>query len=171
MGQNIPLGPVDQRHAVRRHWRRRLRRQAPAGLDPSLLLAGLGMALAGAGLWLTGSPPPFEVSMDSGGYTVAGARLDARGGGVYQSSQGVLIVRGTRAAASTTLGDEHVTGVCDLAAGSGREHCRFRIGGSTLAADDEATTTGWHRRYDDGRETDVEIRGGGAVPVPFPIGR
>lgn len=171
MGQNIPLGPVDQPHAVRRHWRRRLRRQSPAALDPSLLLAGLGMALAGAGLWLTGSPPPVEVSMDPGGYTIGGARLNARGGSIYESSHGVMVVRGTRSAASATVGSQPVTGACDQEPGSGGEHCRFRMAGRTLEADDQPTTAGWHRRYDDGQETDVKVTSGGQVPVPFPVGR
>lgn len=129
------------------------------------------MALAGAGLWLTGSPPPVEVSMDAGGYTVGGARLEAQGGGAYQSAHGAMVVRGTRSAASTALGDEHVTGVCDLDAGSGSEHCRFTVGGRPLEASDRRTKAGWHRRYSDGQEVDVTVEGRGPVPVPFPVGR
>jgi hypothetical protein len=129
------------------------------------------MALAGVGLWLTGSSPPVEVKMDAGGYTVDGARLDAQGGGAYQSAHGVMVVRGTRSALSTSLGNEQVTGVCDQDAGSGSEHCRFTQGGRPLAAADRRTNAGWHRTYSDGQEVDVKVDGAGPVPVPFPVGR
>ena len=171
MGQNIPLGPVDQTHAVRRHWRRRLRRQAPAGLDPSLLLAGAGMALAGAGLWLTGSPTPVEVSLDQGAYTIGGARLDAQGAGVYQSEHGVVMIRGTRSAASATLGNEHVTGTCTMGAASRSEHCRFTVNSRPVEAWDQRKDVGWHRKYEDGQEVDVKVEGGDPAPVPLPLGR
>jgi hypothetical protein len=174
MGQNIPLGPVDRTHAVRRHWRRRLRRQVPAGLDPPLLLAAAGMALAGLGLWLSGAPPPVAVSMDAAAYTVGGARLEARSAGVYASSQGALVVRAqageTRAAASATFNGEPMTGVCSWSSGAPQERCLFRRGGRTLEAVDQRTPAGWHRRYQDGREVDLQVRGGGTVPVPFPVG-
>jgi hypothetical protein len=173
MGQNIPLGPLDRTHAVRRHWRRRLRRQVPAGLDPSLLLAAVGMALAGVGLWLTGAPPPVAVSMDAAAYTVGGARLEARSAGVYESSEGALVVRAqpgeTRAAASATFNGAPMTGVCSWAGGAREERCVFKMGDRTLEAVDRRTASGWHRRYQDGREVDVQVRGGGPVPVPVPV--
>jgi hypothetical protein len=129
------------------------------------------MALAGAGLWLTGSPTPVEVSLNQDAYTIGGARLDAQGGGVYQSEHGVVIVRGNRAAASATLGNEHATGACDIGPGSSTQHCRFTVNGRPVESWDQRTDSGWHRRYDDGEEVDIKVEGGGAAPVPFPLGR
>jgi hypothetical protein len=139
-----------------------------------MALAAVGLALAGAGLWLTGSPRPVEVSMDSGAYTVGGARLDAAGPGVYERSGEALVVRWegteTRAAASATFEGRHLTGVCTVTAGSSEERCRFTVGGRELQSVDRRTATGWHRRYGDGLEVDIQVRGSGPVPVPFPIG-
>jgi hypothetical protein len=55
------------------------------------------------------------------------------------------------------------------------EECAFAIGGARLTAVDvldPARGSAWQRTYEDGSRTTIAITpNGGAVPVPFPIGR
>jgi hypothetical protein len=172
MEQNVPLGPLDSRHAVRRHGRRRLR--APFSLRMPVLLVVAGLALAAAGVWLSVSPPQVEVSESASAYTIGRVRLGAEGAGTYAGPAGALVLRADgdteRAGASTTLNGRHMIGLCAWGRGAGWESCLFTLGDRTLTATDTRTPSGWHRRYDGGAQVDLIVRGGGAVLVPFAVG-
>lgn len=173
-GQNLPLGPVDGRHAVRRrlpaHVRRSLRLHLP------LVLGVVGLALAGAGAWLGVSPTSVAVSQDADAYVVDGVRLPAAEGapGTYAGPGGAMVVREdggvVRAAASTALDGRHMTGRCVWRRGAPEETCTFTLEQRSLAATDVRTAWGWRRQYDDGEAVDLETSGGGTVLVPFAVG-
>jgi hypothetical protein len=78
---------------------------------------------------------------------------------------------GALAGASAHVGDQHMVGNCRMAAGGRSEHCRFRLGGRTLTAEDRLQNGGWDRLYDDGGRVRIALRGGRPVPVPFAVGR
>jgi hypothetical protein len=128
--QNIPLGPVDRRQALRRHWRRRRRSPRPRFVDGSLLLGLAGMLLAAGGFWLSTLAPRVEVGMDAHAYTIGGARLPAAGKGVYAGGDGVVVVdengASFAAAASATLNGAHMVGRCTGRSQPAREQCSFR---------------------------------------------
>jgi hypothetical protein len=170
--QNVPLGPADSPHAVRRQ--RRLGRRLPVG--GPLLVGAAGLLAALAGALLGSSPPQFTVGMDAAGYHLDGETLAADGPGTYRGAGGAALVvsrRGSmvRAAASTYLSGRHMVGECAYVQGADHESCLFTVGQSTVAATDTRTAGGWRRRYGDGQEVDLEVAGGGAVPVPFAVGR
>src|SRR5436190_5568498 len=89
--QSIPLGGGLSSHAVRR---RRWRRRYPTWPVVAVVL-GAAAALAGVLLATTAEPQALVV-MDGSGYTVAGERLMAQGGGVYQASSGAALVLTSR---------------------------------------------------------------------------
>jgi hypothetical protein len=170
--QNVPLGPADSPHAVRR--RRRLGPRLP--ISWSALLGGGGVLAAAGGAFLGTSTPSITVAMDSRGYHLDGSTLAPRGGGDYRSASGAALVisragRVTDAAASTYLGGRHMLGHCAYVSGADHESCLFTVGDSTVTATDSRTAGGWRRRYADGQELDIEVTHGGAVPVPFAVGR
>jgi len=170
--QNVPLGPVDRRQATRRHWLRRRRPQRPRLLDRALLLGLLGVLLAAGGLLLTTLTPRVEVSVTPSAYRVGGVTLPARGGGVYQGSAGVVVLRDQGAtlagAASATTRGAPMTASCQGVT-SGSERCTFQIGTRTFHAVDTWRDGSWSRVYDDGNRVDVRILQGRPVPVPVPI--
>lgn len=170
--QNVPLGPVDRRHAVRRHMGRRLGRTLRFHLP--LVLGGIGVLLAGVGAWLSLAPTPVAVSRDAGAYTIGDVRLPARGEGTYAGPEGAIVIRedgGTvRAAASTTLDGHHMTGRCVWTRGADRERCTFTLERRSLSAIDTRTATGWHRRYGDGETVELRTEGPVPIPVPFAVG-
>lgn len=170
--QNVPLGPVDRRHAFRRRARQRLGRTLRFHLP--LVLGALGLGLAAVGLWLSISPGQVSVSEDASAYTIGDARLPATGDDAYAGPEGAVVVRRegrtVRAAASTTLNGRHMTGRCVWQRDENHESCQFNVEGRAVAATDTRTPTGWHRRYDDGEDVDIHVLSGGPVPVPFAVG-
>jgi hypothetical protein len=171
--QNLPIGAVTSPHAVRLRrapsaWLPRLR------LHVVLMLAGVAAATAGAVVSV--EPGPVTVRASASAYEIGGSRLDATAPGVYQGASGaaVVLVRAggvTRAGGSATLGGAHTTGSCALPDGARTESCRFIVDGRPLTAADTWAGAGWHRRYGDGRTTDIAVAGGVPVPVPLPVGR
>jgi hypothetical protein len=172
--QNIPLGPVDRRQPLRRHWLRRRRSPPPRLFDRSLALGLLGALLALTGLWLSSQAPRVQVGMDARAYTIQGARLPAIGPGTYAGAGGVVVVRQSQgsfaAAASATLNGAHMVGRCAGSERAGRERCSFRLGATRLTATDTWNGGSWARRYDDGRQVDLEVTQRLPVPVPVALG-
>lgn len=170
--QNVPLGPVDRRHATRRHWLRRRRPQRPRLFDTTLLSGLLGLLLATGGVYLATLVPRVEVSVTPRAYAIDGIRLPARGGGVYQGSAGVVVLRdrggALSAAASATTAGRPMTARCDGMA-AGRERCTFQIGPRSIHAVDAWRAGSWSRTYDDGRRVTLAVRQGRPVPVPIPV--
>jgi hypothetical protein len=160
----IPLGGLSQ-HAVRR---RRLRHSL---LHWPLIAAGVGGIAALVGVLLATAEPEVEVRLDATGYRIDGNFLAVAGDGVYQGAAGAVLVIDGRgvAGASADLAGRHMTGRCQPAAGG--EACRFTLDGRPLAAADERTDYGWHRRYDDGRTVAIHLIGRRDTPVPFAVGR
>jgi hypothetical protein len=170
--QNVPIGPADSPHAIRRQ--RRLRPRLPAG--GWLLVGCAGMAAALGGAVLGTSPPQITVAMDASGYHLDGQTLAPQGGGAFVGANGAALVIGrnggeVHAAASTYLSGRHMVGQCVYVRGSDHESCLFTVGDSTVTATDSRTSSGWHRRYADGQQLDLEVTQGGPVPIPFAIGR
>lgn len=170
--QNVPLGPVDRHQAARRHWLRRPRPQRPRLFDTTLLSGLLGLLLAAGGVYLGSLTPRVEVSVTQNAYTIDGVRLAARGGGVYEGSAGVVVVRDqgqtlSGAASATTAGTPMVAR-CQGVAGAG-ERCTFHVGARTLHAVDTWRAGSWSRAYDSGKRVILTIRQGRPVPVPVPV--
>jgi hypothetical protein len=164
---------VTSPHAVRA-------RRAPSWWQPRVrvhvVLMVVGVAAAGTGAVVSAEPGPVTVRVSAAEYEIGGARLAATAPGVYQGPGGAAVVLArangaTRAGASASLDGAHTTGACTLVDGGRTETCRFTVDGRPLAALDTWTGGGWHRRYSDGRTTDVAVAGGRPVPVPLPVGR
>ncbi|MGH7911019.1 MAG: hypothetical protein ACREQM_22210 [Candidatus Dormibacteraceae bacterium] len=130
------------------------------------------MLLAAGGVWLGNLTPRVEVSVTVRAYTVGGEVLSARGGGVYQGSGGVVVIRDQgsvlEGAASATYAGHPMTARCSGTLGRG-ERCRFQIGNRELQSVDGWSGSGWSRRYGDGKRVDLEIAQGRPVPVPVPV--
>lgn len=170
--QNVPLGPVDRHQATRRHWLRRPRPQRPRLFDTTLLSGLLGLLLAAGGVYLGALTPRVEVSVTQNAYTIDGVRLAARGGGVYQGSAGVVVVRDqgrtlSGAASATTAGEPMVARCLGLV--GNYERCIFQVGPRTLHALDTWRAGSWSRVYDNGKRVTLTVREGGPVPVPVPV--
>ena len=170
--QNVPLGPVDSRHAVRRHWLRRLRR--PRGHRADVVMAIAGLSLAGLGALVSAAPPHVLVTVDRSAYSIAGSRLEATGTGVYTGPGGAIVVTRdggrVRGAGSTVLNGRPMAGRCTEAPEGDSERCTFTVDGQTVVAVDTRTPYGWRRRYQDGQVVDLIVVGGD-VPVPVAVGR
>jgi hypothetical protein len=170
LDQSIPLGGGLSGHAVRRRRSRRRSWSWP------LTAVGLGVAAAVAGVLLASTEPQAAVGMDAGGYSVAGQRLTSQGAGAYEAASGTALVISTRggrtvAGASATMNGRPMTGRCETGAPAGGESCTFTLAGESLAASDERTAYGWHRRYSDGRTVAIHVPGDPPPPVPFALGR
>lgn len=173
-GQNVPLGPVDRRHAMRRRLPSSIRRSIRLHLP--LVLGGVGVALAGAGAWLSLSPTAVVVTQGSDAYAIGDVRLPAVAGetGTYVGPEGALVIRPdgatVRAAASTALDGRHMAGRCVWRRGAATESCTFTLERRTITATDTRTASGWHRRYGDGETVDLQTNGDRVVLVPFAVG-
>lgn len=170
--QNVPLGPIDRLQATRRHWLRRRRPQRPRIFDATLLSGLVGVLLAAGGLYLGAVTPRVEVSVTDRAYTIDGVSLAARGGGVYQGTAGVVVLRyqgeTLEGAASATSAGEPMTAHC-AGVMRGTERCTFQIGPRTLHAIDRWRGGSWSRVYDNGKRVELPIRQGRPVPVPVPV--
>lgn len=166
MSQNVPLGPLDSPHAVRRR-HRRLRLP-----ETHLTLIGTGLVLAGLGVWVSAAPPALTVRRTPAAYRIGSTALAASAPGTYSGPGGVIVFDNegdvVRAAASSTLNGVAMVGMCSWTKGAREEHCRFRLGNRHLTAVDVLTASGWDRRYGDGASVLFET-GGAAVPVPFAV--
>lgn len=170
--QNVPLGPVDRPQATRRHWLRRRRPQRPRLFDTTLLSGLLGLLLAAGGVYLGTLTPRVEVSVTPSAYSIQGVTLAARGGGVYQGSAGVVVLRdqgqALSGAASATTSGAPMTARCQGAVAAG-ERCTFRVGSRILHAVDTWRAGSWSRAYDNGNRVTLRVRQGRPVPVPVPV--
>lgn len=167
--QRLPL-PLGSPHPVRtssRPWQRRTVDGTGLVLIGAGLLAGIG------GAWLGVSPPPARVWLDAQGYHLGSVTLVFRGGGVYTSAAGALVILWepdtTRAGAATHLDGARMLGSCTMHQGA--EECSFLLAGVRVEAQDRLRTSGWDRRYGDGRTVRIELGRGPPVPVPFALGR
>ncbi len=169
--QNLPVGPVDRRQATRGRLRGP-RRQRPRLFDSSLAMGLLAVLLAAGGLFLVTLTPRVEVSVTENAYSIDGVTLAARGGGVYQGSAGVVVLRDQGAtldgAASATVQGRPMVAHCDGIV-SGTERCTFRIGARGIRAVDTWRAGSWFRVYGDGRRVELAIRQRRPVPVPIPV--
>ena len=168
--QRLPL-PIGSPHPIRRSRQpvRLSTRGRPA-------LAGVvGLAAAAAGAVLATVTPPVDVALDADSYRVGSVALLARGGGVYASAQGAVVIAegddGLRASGSTRLHGERMLGSCQLAPDRRSERCSFDLGGRSLTAIDRLDHGGWNRRYQDGQTFRIQLAGGRPVPVPIALGR
>ena len=139
------------------------------------LSAVLGLAAAAAGAVLATVTPPVDVGLDTDRYRVGNVILLARGGGVYASTEGAVVIEdgvdGLRASGSTRLHGERMLGSCQLTPDRRSERCTFDLGGTSLTAIDRLDQGGWNRRYQDGQTFRIQLDGGRAVPVPIALGR
>ena len=62
-------------------------------------------------------------------------------------------------------------GECAYVERADHESCLFTVGDTTVTATDTRSEGGWHRRYGDGQEVNLEVAGRAVVPVPFALGR
>lgn len=170
--QNLPLGPVDRKQATRRHWLRRRPPQRPRLFDSALSVGLLGVLLAAGGLFLVTLTPRVEVSVTQRAYSIDGVTLVAQGGGVYQGSAGVIVLRDRGktldGAASAIARGAPMTAHCEGTAPR-TERCIFQVGAQTIHAVDTWHGGFWSRVYGDGGQVDLWIRQGRPVPVPVPV--
>lgn len=166
MSQNVPLGPLDSPHAVRR------RHRSVRLPEAHLSLVGIGLALAGLGVWVSAAPPSVTVARTAHAYRIGTSILTARGQNTYVGPAGVVVFDeqggAVRAAASSTVNGVPMVGVCTWRVGSRRELCRFRLGSRRLTAVDALTASGWDRRYSGGASVHLDT-GGSPIPVPFTV--
>lgn len=168
--QRLPL-PVGGRSPIRRYrrfWfatgRDRLR----------LAVLAVGVVAAALGGVFGTRPPVVAVAMTSQYYQVGSISLPTQGEGVYAGPGGAVVIeagpQATLAGGSTSLHGVPMKGSCTMDANGQREDCQFHLGDRALQATDTRTTTGWHRRYQDGQTVDMALPNG-SVPVPFAVGR
>jgi hypothetical protein len=186
--RNIPLpisgfAPVRQKRrppGLLKFWRR----------NAAVIVTALGLLGALVGALITISQPPVPVYSAGGGIHVGSTVLThpADNGGLPADRElftgtASYILRfapdGTEKAAAVTLahGGE-VTGSCVMAPPAAdrlTEHCTFTVEGKALSSDDVLLfdrSGYWSRTYGDGATVRIGVPSqGGAVPVPFPIGK
>ncbi|MDQ6855939.1 MAG: hypothetical protein M3Z57_02545 [Candidatus Dormibacteraeota bacterium] len=156
-------------------------------LDMSRLLLGVGVVASAVGLWLLVAPAPVSVSLVGDRLEVGGMILTAVAPTAqsqplrYEGDASYVLAEHTDgsavAAAAWISGGVRSTGVCRLRRQGVRliDECTFAVGGGHLTSVDvldPARGPVWQRTYGDGgRATIGVLPEGGAVPVPFPIGR
>jgi hypothetical protein len=168
--QRLPL-PVGGRNPTRRYRRFWL----ATGRDRlRLAVLAVGVLAAVLGGLLGARPPELAIEQTVGYYRIGSVTLPSQGDGVYSGPDGAVVVQKgpaeTLAGGSTSLRGVPMKGSCTMEADGKSERCVFTSGTHTLRATDSRTSTGWHRRYDDGQTVDMALPSG-PVPVPFPIGR
>jgi len=135
----------------------------------------LGLAAAVTGAVLATMTPTVDVALDAGSYRVGNVTLPARGGGVYASASGAVVIAeggdGLRASGSTRLHGVRMVGFCRLTTDQRSERCSFELGGRSVTAIDQLDGGGWNRRYQDGQRLRIQLDGGRPVPVPIALGR
>jgi hypothetical protein len=139
-----------------------------------MLMVGAGLAAALAGTALSVIPATATVGLDAHGYRLGSLRLSPAGPGAYSSAQASLVINSagpdTVAGVSSRVRGEPMTGRCVLEATRTREQCTFAVGSRTSSSVDFRTSSGWHRRYSNGRQVEITTEGSDAIPVPFPVG-
>ena len=139
-----------------------------------MLMVGAGLAAALAGGALSVIPGSATVRLDGRGYQLGSLHLASAGPGSYSSQQASLVINSagpaTVAGLSSRVRGEPMTGRCVLEAARSKEQCTFVIGSRTSSSVDVRTSSGWHRRYSDGRQVEIRTEGSDAIPVPFPVG-
>lgn len=178
-GQNIPLplGGVRPARAGGRRRRFPWRRVRGAAVVLAALCAVAGVALLIGG-------PPVSASLDGAGVNVGSmslARVPGPGTSALFRGDASLeldISDGAAHAASAwTRGGRVSTGVCDMRSEQLRlvATCTFSGSAGTITAVDVLDTregSSWQRTYADGQHVSIDVPpDGGAIPVPFPVGR
>jgi hypothetical protein len=176
----VPLGGMaparaERRRAVRRWWP-----------DTSTSLLGIGVVGGAIGVGLLLAPAPDAVALMGDHLQVGGMVLSAVASSGdprtlrFSGDASYVLVLGpdgpSRAAAVWTTGGTVSSGVCALHGDGSRlvDDCSFtsRAGRfSSVDVLDTALGPRWERTYDDGARVTIPVSaGGGAVPVPFPLG-
>lgn len=179
--QRLPI-PVGAKYAQRP--KRRPFRLHSLHLNRWFLVALIGLFGAITGALISTSPPSFPVSVSGSqdlqiqGFTLAHS-TDPAGDDVYQSQYGAMVVTpagsqihsGTavRTGGSTTLNGQAMTGNCTYTSGALQAYCSFTLGTRTLTSTDTWGTSGWDRRYSDGKEVKIAWSNP-AFPLPFALG-
>ncbi len=156
-------------------------------LDMSRLLLGVGVVAGAVGLWLLVAPAAVSVSLVGDRLEVGGMVLTAVGPTArsqplrYEGDASYVLAEhadGSAVAASAWIsGGTRSTGVCRLRRQGVRliDECTFAVGEAHLTSVDvldPARGPVWQRTYGDGSRATIGVSpDGGAVPVPFPIGR
>src|SRR5262249_20101428 len=171
--QRLPL-PIGSPHPLRGS-------QPPVRLSSHgrpAAAAMLGLAAAVTGAVLATMTPTVDVALDAGSYRVGNVTLPARGGGVYASASGAVVIAedgdGLRASGSTRLHGVRMVGFCRLTTDQRSERCSFELGGRSGTAIDQPDGGGGGggpRRYQDGQRLRIQLDGGRPVPVPIALGR
>lgn len=164
----LPVGGSNPIRRYRRFWfatgRDRLR----------LAVLAVGVLAAALGGLLGARPPEVAIELNAGYYRIGSITLPSQGDGVYSGPGGAVVIQkgpaATVAGGSTSLRGAPTKASCTMEADGKSERCVFALGNHTFQATDTRTSTGWHRRYDDGQTVDMALPSG-PVPVPFPIGR
>ena len=135
----------------------------------------LGLAAAAAGAVLATVEPTVDVALDATSYRVGNVILPARGGGVYASAEGAVVIAdgadGLRASGSTRIHGVRMLGSCQVARDQQSERCSFDLGGRSLTAIDQLDRGGWNRRYQDGQRFRIQLDSSRPAPVPIALGR
>ena len=163
------------------------RRERGPHLDASRLFLGVGALCGAIGLGLLLSPASVSVSLVGDRLEVGGMVLTAIAPTApsqpvrYQGDASYVLAEhrdGTAMAAAAWMsGGTRSTGVCNLHRDGIRliEECTFALGTAHLTSVDvldPASGSVWQRTYGDGGRATIGVSPeGGAVPVPFPIGR
>lgn len=168
--QRLPI-PVGGRSPIRRY-RRFWFATGRDRLRLAVLAVGILAAVLG-GVFGT-RPPVVAVEMTDEYYQIGSTSLATQGDGVYAGTGGAVVIEPgpdtTLAGGSTSLHGVPMRGSCTMQTSGSREDCEFKLGDQALRATDTRTSTGWHRRYQDGQTVDMALPNG-PVPVPFAIGR
>src|SRR5262249_5137269 len=134
--QRLPL-PIGSPHPLRGS-------QPPVRLSSHgrpAAAAMLGLAAAVTGAVLATMTPTVDVALDAGSYRVGNVTLPARGGGVYASASGAVVIAegggGLRAAGSTGPRGVGRGGSCGLTRDQGGERGRWGGGGRAVKAIDQ----------------------------------
>jgi hypothetical protein len=175
----VPLGGMAPVRSMPNRRHRRLR------VHEAAVLSALGATAAVVGLILLLIPSPVAVSLFGDRVDVGAMVLKEAGSGPgvwrYEGEASYVLAEhadgSASAAAAWMSSGSRSSGVCALRRAGTRllDECAFTSSGGRLTSVDlldPATGSVWLRTYADGTRVTIAVSpDGGAVPVPFPIGR